>query len=75
MTRRGSRVLRDRLRKRVIVTLKSGDAFGGVLVEADERAWVLRDAAAIGAGEHRSNLLVDGEVVILAAEIAYVQVP
>jgi small nuclear ribonucleoprotein (snRNP)-like protein len=68
-------VLEARLRRRVIVTLKSRDAFGGVLVEADDRAWVLRDASAIGAGEHRSNLVVDGEVVLLVGEIAYVQMP
>lgn len=70
-----SRVLEERLRRRVIVTLRSGDAFGGVLFDADERAWVLRDAAAIGAGEHRSNLVVDGELLVLVAEIAYVQLP
>lgn len=68
-------VLEARLRRRVIVTLKSGPAFGGVLFDADERAWVLRDASAIGAGEHRSNLIVDGELVVLVDEIAYVQLP
>lgn len=68
-------LLEERLRRRVIVTLKSGAAFGGVLFELDERAWVLREATAIGVGENRSNLIVDGEVVLLAAEIAYVQMP
>lgn len=68
-------VLADRLRHRVIVTLRTGEAFGGVLVDADDRAWVLRDAAAIGAGEHRSNLVVDGELLVLVEAIAYVQLP
>lgn len=70
-----SAVLEARLRRRVIVTLKSGEAFGGVLFDADEVAWVLREAAAIGAGEHRSNLVVDGELVVLVADVAYVQLP
>lgn len=70
-----SRVLDERLRRRVIVTLKSGAAFGGVLFDGDAAAWVLREAAAIGAGEHRSNLIVDGELVVLVADIAYVQLP
>lgn len=70
-----SQVLTERLRKRVIVTLKSGAAFGGVLFDADEVAWVVRDASAIGAGEHRSNLVVDGELLVLVADIAYVQLP
>lgn len=70
-----SPVLDARLRRRVIVTLKSGSAFGGVLFDVDDRALVLRDAAAIGAGDHRSNLVVDGEVLVLVGEIAYVQLP
>lgn len=68
-------VLEERLRRRVIVTLRDGAAFGGVLFDADARAWVLRDAAAIGVGEHRSNLVVDGELVVLVDRIAYVQIP
>lgn len=75
MRRRESRLLRDRTAARVIVTLKSGASFGGVLFAVDDRVWVLREAAAIGAGEHRSNLLVDGELLVLAGDIAYVQVP
>lgn len=65
----------ERLRRRVIVTLKSGAVFGGVLFAADDRAWVLREAAAVGAGEHRANLLIDGELVVLVADVAYVQLP
>lgn len=72
---RPSRLLRDRLRRRVIVTLHSGDAFRGVLFEADRDVWVLREAEALGVGENRSNLLVDGELLVLAVDIAYVQMP
>lgn len=72
---RTSKLLRSRLRERVIVTLKSGDAFGGVLWEADAQVWVLREAVAIGVGENRSNVGVDGELVLIARDIAYAQRP
>jgi small nuclear ribonucleoprotein (snRNP)-like protein len=72
---RTSKLLRARLRERVIVTLKSGDAFGGVLWEADESVWVLREALAIGVGENGSNVGVDGELVLIARDIAYAQRP
>ena len=41
------RLLRKRLLSRVVVTLKSGDSFEGVLYELDSRAWFLRDASAM----------------------------
>lgn len=73
--RRTSKLLRERLRSRVIVTLKSGQCFGGVLWEADEQVWVLREATAVGAGEGGDNLGLDGELVIVARDIAYAQRP
>lgn len=69
------RLLRQRLRRRVIVTLKSGESFGGVLYEADADAIVLRNAEAIGMGERQSNLAVDGEVLVLRADVSYFQLP
>lgn len=72
---RTSRLLKQRLLHRVVVTLKSGQSFEGVLFEADAHAWVLRDASALGVGDKGTNLPVDGEVVVLAAEIAYAQRP
>ena len=69
------RLLRKRLLSRVVVTLKSGDSFEGVLYELDSRAWFLRDASAIGAGEKNTNLPLDGEVVLLTSEIAFAQRP
>lgn len=68
-------VLEQRLRSRVIVTLHSGESFAGVLVEADERAWVLREATAVGVGERGSDLLVDGEIVVLTENVAFAQRP
>lgn len=68
-------VLERRLRQRVIVTLHSGESFVGVLFECDERAWVLREAEAIGAGERGANLILDGEVVVLSENVAFAQRP
>lgn len=69
------KLLRMRLRHRCIVTLKTGDAFAGVLYDADSEALVLREAEALGAGERRTNLVVDGEVLILRGDVSYVQLP
>lgn len=62
----------SRMRERVLVTLHSGEAFSGVLWEADARAWVLRNAEAV---THNERLPVDGEVVVLTANIAYANKP
>jgi small nuclear ribonucleoprotein (snRNP)-like protein len=70
-----STVLRSRLHHRVVVTLKSGPTFDGVLCSADQEAWVLRSAHAISAGQPGANVPVDGEVLILTADIEYAQRP
>lgn len=67
--------VRARICRRVVVSLKSGEAFSGVLFEADGGALVLRDAAAIAVGENRADLPLDGELLVLAADVAYIQVP
>lgn len=68
-------LLDDRVRKRVIVTLKDGHAFDGVLYAADRDAVVLRNAEGVGMGEKQTNLPVDGEVLILRSDVAYLQLP
>lgn len=73
--RAADRAVRSRLRTRLIVTLKSGDAFDGVLWEADGRVWVLRQANAHGAGGQGEDLTVDGEVLLMVADIQYAQRP
>jgi hypothetical protein len=65
----------QRMRSRVVVTLKSGAAFDGVLHTADGSAWVLRSAHALGAGEDGGPVPVDGEVLILTSDIDYAQRP
>lgn len=63
----------SRMRERVLVTLASGEAFAGVLWEADERVWVLRSAEAVVAGQR--SMPVDGELILLTASIAYANKP
>lgn len=70
-----SRVLSSRFREPVIVTTKTGDAFGGVLYSADSKALVLRDARAIGAGDRSTDLPLDGELLILLPDVAWIQRP
>lgn len=55
--------------------MKTGEAFSGVLYAADSEALILRDSEALGVGERRSNLVVDGEVLILRGDVSYVQIP
>lgn len=70
-----SRVLSSRFRERVVVTTKSGEAFDGILYSADKSALVLRQAAAVGAGENKTNLPLDGELIVLLADVAWLQRP
>lgn len=70
-----SRVLSSRLRERVIVTTKSGQAFAGVLYSHDRAALVLRDASALGAGENAADLPLDGEILVLLPDVDYIQRP
>ena len=68
-----SRVLSSRLRERVVVTTKTGQAFAGVLFSHDGKALVLREAQAVGAGEHHTDLPLDGELIVLLPDVAYIQ--
>lgn len=70
-----SRVLNSRLRERVIVTCKTGESFSGVLYSHDDKALVLREAQALGAGENRTDLPLDGELIVLMPDVAYLQRP
>lgn len=68
-------VLRDTLRERVIVTLKSGETFDGVLFAADDKAWHLVNARAVGVGERGADVPVDGSVILPRDNVAYCQRP
>lgn len=70
-----SRVISSRLRERVIVTLKTGESFAGVLFSHDKGALVLRETDALGVNEDRSDLRLDGELIVLMPDVAYIQRP
>lgn len=67
------RVLGERLRRKVVVTLKAGSTFGGVLAEADRYAIVLQGAESLK--PDGSRISVDGELVVLREDVAYIQRP
>lgn len=67
-----NRVLKSRVRDRVIVTLKDGSGFRGVLWDADRTSIVLRRTEALGIGAQGADVAVDGELLILLADVAYI---
>lgn len=70
--RRSERVLQARMSNEVIVTLKSGDSFSGVMYERDALCLVLRNAVDL---QPQAPVPVDGELLVHWAEVAYVQLP
>ena len=70
-----SRVLSSRFRERVVVTTKNGQSFDGILYSADSHAIVLRQAAAVGVGENKTDLPLDGELIVLLADVDFIQRP
>jgi hypothetical protein len=68
-------VLAGALRERVLVTLKSGEGFDGVLLRADRRSWELVQARAVRAGQNGADVPVDGSLIIPADNVAYAQRP
>lgn len=67
-------LFRQRLRKQVIATLKDGQSFAGILFDVDKELLVLRRAEMLGPGAGERTQ-VDGEVLILREELAFLQVP
>lgn len=68
-------LMAERLRRKVLVTLKSGDGFSGVLFSADRDCLVLREAVAVAYGPRSESVPVGGELLILRADVAYMQLP
>lgn len=69
---RGDRALTKRQRESVIVTLKAGPTFAGVLSEFDARSLVLTNANAV---EELGQVSVDGELLLRWSDVAFVQKP
>lgn len=65
------RAYRDLIADQVVVNLKSGKAFSGVLWDDRKELLVLRNATL---HEHGTDTQVDGEVVIERTNIDFVQV-
>jgi small nuclear ribonucleoprotein (snRNP)-like protein len=70
-----SKILTSRFREQVIVNTKSGSAWAGVLYSCDKQALVLRNVEAVGEGENRTNLPMDGEIILLLSDVEFVQRP
>jgi small nuclear ribonucleoprotein (snRNP)-like protein len=68
--RRQDPVLASKLKRSVLVTFKTGEAFGGVLMESDDVHLVLRQVM-----ELRGEVAVDGELLIRWADVSFIQVP
>lgn len=74
---RRDRLVRQTLRCRYVVTLKSGATFDGVLFDADESSLVMVGAESLalsGRGE-TVRTRVDGHLVLFRAEVDYMQLP
>lgn len=67
------RLVRERLRDDVVVTMKNGEAFRGVLYAADRRSFVLRDAKVLN--DTARVVAVDGELILARDQMDYFQRP
>lgn len=69
---RRDRLLREHLRERFVVTLKSGETFDGLLDDHDESTVELVDPYAV---DKSGRLSIDGRLYLPRNEIAYLQRP
>lgn len=65
-------LIRQCLRERFVLTLKTKETFEGLLLDADEKTVILADAYAL---DGSSRLSVDGRLYIPRAEVSYMQRP
>jgi hypothetical protein len=61
-------------REQIVVTMKTGETFSGVLWEETEREIILRAAAGVSM-DRGNDIGIDGELLIFVTDIAYVQKP
>jgi len=76
--------LRSRLRESVVVTMKKppgaqlgerAATYAGALYSEDGVAIALRGAVAVAAGERGEDIPLDGEIILLLADVDYIQRP
>lgn len=68
---RRDRLVRQALRSRFLVTLASGEAFEGVLIDVDDRHVILADTDAVSDKGERAP--VDGHLWLPRADVKYMQ--
>ena len=66
------RLVRKALRERFVVTLRTKEAFEGLLLDADDRTLTLADAYALNG---RDRVAVDGVLYLPRSEVVYLQKP
>lgn len=69
---RSDRLLREHLRLRFVVTMKSGATFDGLLLDHDPQTLELADAHAYG---DSGKTPLDGRLYLPRAEVDYMQRP
>lgn len=73
---RRDRLLRDLLRERFVITLKTGETFDGLLDRWDESTLELVNPHAVTADQTRqTRVQVDGRLYLPRDQIAYLQRP
>ena len=69
---RRDRLIRQSLRERFVVTLRTKESFEGLLLDADEKTIRLTDARAL---DGSVRVLVDGDLYLPRSEVVYLQRP
>lgn len=67
-------VMKERERQRVVVTMKSGAAYTGVLFVADGSTVLLRESVVL-ANDGTDPVPVDGELMLARSDLEYIQCP
>ena len=69
---RTDRLVRGVLRERFVLTLRSGEPFDGLLVDADAKTFRLVNAWAV---DGKNRVSVDGELFVPRDQVVYMQKP
>jgi hypothetical protein len=70
---RRDRIVRQVLRERFVATMRSGETFDGLLLDADVKTFRMGNAFAIDGKGNRAS--VDGELFLPRTEVLYLQKP
>lgn len=71
---RADKILRSLVRSRFLVTLKTGEAFDGVLLSLDSSTLELVDAEVVTSSKvAQTRIPVDGRLYLQRVDVAYMQ--